>query len=150
MALFNKITKATQDVVRGTKDFTDIARQNSLIAEEQKQIIGLYQQIGRLYHETHEADSETQLGLLCLAVNAANERIVKYNEAIRQIKGTQRCPSCGSDIPLNSAFCGLCGAKAGAFEEAVANDPAKRHCKNCGTELSEGIAFCTFCGQRQE
>ena len=90
MALFDKLTKATQDVVRGTKDFTDITRQNSLISDENKQITNLYHQIGKLFYEMHEVDPETPIGKLCLAINAANERIEKCNETIRQIKGSQR------------------------------------------------------------
>ena len=116
MPIFDKITKATQDVVRGAKDLTDTARQNSLIADEQKQIINLYAQIGKLYHETHEAYSDTPLGKLCLAVNALNERIIKHQEEIRKIKGTKRCPSCGANIALASSFCGACGAKTEAVE----------------------------------
>ena len=111
MALVNKMKKATQDVVRGAKEFTDTARQNSLIAEEHKQIEALYSQIGKLYCETGGSDPETALGKLCIAVSSAFERIEKYNEEIRQIKGTKRCPVCGVDIPIASTFCGACGNK---------------------------------------
>ena len=111
MPILDKITKATQDVVRGAKDMTDTARQNSLIAEEEKRIPNLYMQIGKLYYETHEADQESQLGMLCLAIKAANERIAGYNEEIRKIKGAARCPSCGAEMPIDSFFCGSCGMK---------------------------------------
>jgi len=150
MPLLDKMKKATQDVVRGTKEFTDIARQNSLIADEQRQIAGLYSQIGKLYFETHEADPETELGKLCLAIIAANERIGKCNETISQIKGNKRCPSCGADIPITSAFCGVCGAKTTETAEVAEVDATKRRCSNCGAELEEGVMFCTSCGQKQE
>ena len=151
MALINKMKKATQDVVQGAKDFTGTARQNSLIADEQKQIETLYAQIGKLYYEAGESDPESALGKLCIAVDAANDRIDKYNEEIRQIKGTRRCPSCGTDIPLASVFCGACGNR-------IVEDPpvpvaekeeAKRLCSSCGVELSEGVVFCVACGQKQ-
>jgi hypothetical protein len=150
MPLLDKITKATQDVVRGAKDLTDTARQNSLIADEQKQIANLYAQIGKLYHETHEANPDTPLGKLCLAINASNERIVKYNEEIRKIKGTKRCPKCGADIALASSFCGICGTKTEDVAEAPPpSETTKNYCKSCGAELTTGIAFCTSCGDKQ-
>ena len=150
MAILDKITKATQDVVRGAKDLTDTARQNSLIADEQKQVASLYAQIGKLYYETHEPDAETPLGRLCLAVNASNERIAKYNEEIRKIKGTMRCPHCGADIPVVSSFCGVCGAKTEVSAEATPPEAARGLCSGCGAELREGSAFCTSCGQKQQ
>ena len=150
MAFLDKLTKATQDAVRGTKDFTDIARQNSMIADEQKQITSLYQQIGKLYYETNEPDPETPIGMLCLAVKAASDRIAKCNEAIRQIKGAQRCPSCGADNPLVSSFCGICGAKIeNVAENAPQPETAKKTCHNCGAQLSSEMTFCSSCGQKQ-
>lgn len=150
MALLDKLTKATQDVVRSAKDMTDTARQNSLIAEEEKQIANLHSQIGKLYCETGDVDPDTPIGRLCLAVKASNERIAKYKQEIRQIKGTKKCPSCGGEIPLASTFCGICGNKIedNPTDEAI-NDTPQRFCTSCGTELQDGLVFCTSCGQKQ-
>ena len=152
MPLFNdlskKITATTQNVVRGTKDMTDTARLNSLIAEEQKQITGLYLKIGKLYYETNEADMDTQLGKLCFAINAANERIAKYEDGILQIKGVKRCPSCGVDIPINAVFCGGCGSKINNASEKNMAFEHKKTCGSCGAEVAENLAFCTSCGHK--
>jgi predicted nucleic acid-binding Zn ribbon protein len=150
MALLSRLTKATQDVVRGAKDFTDTARQNSMIAEEQKKIANLYPQIGKLYYETYRYDPETPIGKLCIAVKVSNERIAKYTEEIRQIKGTRSCPNCGAEVPLDSSFCGVCGTKIEKTgEPAAAAVMPKRVCASCGAELAEGLLFCTSCGQKQ-
>ncbi|MDR1439699.1 MAG: zinc-ribbon domain-containing protein [Clostridiales bacterium] len=150
MALLDKLQKVTQDVVRGTKDLTDTARLNSLIADENRQIAALHAQIGKLYLETSDADPETPIGKLCLAIKASNARIAKYSEEIQQIKGARRCPHCGADIPHSSAFCGVCGSKADAGAEAAPSaGQASRVCAGCGAELAEGAAFCTACGYRQ-
>lgn len=151
MPLLDKITKATQDMVRGTKELSDVSRQNSLIAEEQRQIAGLYAQIGKLYCETGQSNPETPLGELCLAVAAANERITQYNDTILQIKGLKRCLVCGAENPLTSAFCGACGTKYEVIEEKtpeVVSD--QKFCQGCGAEIEDEIAFCTSCGQKQE
>ena len=150
MSVFDGIKKATQDVVRGAKDLTDTARQNSLITDEQKKITILYSQIGKLYYETNEADPDTPLGKLCLAINSSNERIAAYQEEIRKIKGTKHCPSCGADINLASSFCGVCGARTEDMVEAMPQSAtAKIYCKGCGAELAPGITFCTSCGAKQ-
>ena len=145
MPLMDKITKATQDMVRSTKDATDIARQNSLIAEDQKAIENLYSQIGKLFVETQEPDPDSPLGKLVLAVNAAYSRIEKCHEAIQQIKGTKKCPSCDKDIPISSVFCGECGAKLEVPAQA-----GKKFCSKCGKDMPEDGAFCTACGHKQE
>ena len=116
MPLFNdlgkKLSATTQNVVRGTKELADTAKLNSQISDENKQIANLYSQIGKQYYESSEADAETPLGKLCLAINEAKERIAKLEAEILEIKGVKRCPSCGADIPPGTAFCGACGTKA--------------------------------------
>ena len=154
MPLFNdlskKITATTQNVVRGTKDFTDTARFRSLIADEQKQIASLYSQIGKLYYDSNEADAETPIGKLCLAIDSATERIAKYEQDILQIRGVKNCPSCGIEVPINAAFCGGCGVRIDvAAPEKSAASPAKI-CTGCGAEIPEGVAFCITCGQKAE
>lgn len=145
-----KITATTQNVVRGTKDLTDIARLNSLISDEQKQVTNLYAQIGKLYYETAEYDPDSALGKLCLAITASNDRIAKYDEDIRTIKGSRRCPQCGENVPLSSGFCGICGAKMEDAQNDSQSVPAKRFCTGCGEEISDGMVFCTSCGQKVE
>jgi len=151
MAFLDKLTKVTQDAVRGTKDFTDVARQKSLIADEQKQIANLYSQIGKLYYETTEANPDTPIGKLCLAITASTKRIAKHEEEIRQIKGTKRCPSCNADIPLASSFCGVCGTKieVDAEPQVTNNEIVQKFCKACGAEIATGTMFCTSCGHKQ-
>lgn len=146
-----KITATTQNVVRGTKDLTDIARLNSLISEEQKQINNLYSQIGKLYYETVEYDTDSALGKLCMVIKSCNERINKYGEEIREIKGVRRCSECGADVPLSSAFCGVCGTKIEAVLPSESQpEAAKRYCAGCGEEIPQGVAFCMSCGQKIE
>jgi ribosomal protein L40E len=146
-----KITETTQNVVRGTKDLTDTARFNSLIAEEERQIAELYSQVGKLYYETSEPDSETPIGKLCLSITAAMERIAKYQESIRQVKGVKRCQSCNADIPVTSAFCGVCGTKIeNVSAEAFLPTTETKFCTECGAELEDELAFCTSCGQKIE
>jgi hypothetical protein len=77
MAVFGKITKATQDAVRKTKDFTDVARLNSLISDEQQKITALYTQIGKAYYERREEDIPEPLGGMCAAIAEMEDKISK-------------------------------------------------------------------------
>lgn len=155
MAIFDnlgkKITDKTQNVARGAKEFTDVARLNSLISDEQRKIAGLYDQLGKLYYQTAESDPDTALGRICLAIDASNQRIAKHNEEINQIKGLRRCSKCGADVPLTSAFCGECGTKLeSAQAQSTQEIKPTKFCAYCGAEISDKVAFCTSCGQKAE
>ena len=52
-----------------------------------------------------------------------------------------RCPSCGADLPSQSAYCSKCGAPTSV-------EP--RRCASCGAELSFQSTYCTKCGARNE
>ncbi len=48
------------------------------------------------------------------------------------------CPSCGTELDENDAFCGSCGSKR----------PKERVCPSCGRAASENDRFCRKCGTR--
>jgi TRAP-type C4-dicarboxylate transport system substrate-binding protein len=122
MDILDKLKNKTQDVVRGAKDYSDTARQKSLIAEEEKKIAALYEQTGKNFYETQQPDPETPLGKFCLAIKASFDRISGYEEEIRKIKDVKQTPSGGA---------------------------VKRFCTGCGAGLVGGTAFCASCGQKQ-
>jgi predicted nucleic acid-binding Zn ribbon protein len=146
-----KLRKTTQSVVKGTKDFTDIARLNSQIADERQQIENLYIQIGKIYHETQGADEHSPSGKLCMSIEAANTRITQYEQDILTIKGVRKCTVCGAKTPANAVFCSSCGAKTEipltVPPPPVPEQPIKK-CTGCGTVLPDEVAFCTACGHK--
>ena len=48
------------------------------------------------------------------------------------------CPSCGTENPTGSRFCGACGT------------PLGRVCASCGAENDPSMRFCTQCGSPLE
>ena len=52
-----------------------------------------------------------------------------------------RCPSCGAEVPSESAYCSTCGAPTSL---------ETRRCVSCGAELSSQSAYCSKCGARNE
>jgi len=152
MAILDKLTKVTQGAVRGAKDFTEAARVNSQIAEEEKRLNSTYTQIGKLYFALGEANPATPIDELCAAATASQEKIAKYKEELDQIKGTKRCDECGAELPTASAFCSACGAKAPVVEPPTPiAEPAvaTRLCSGCGLEVPEDAVFCVGCGLKQ-
>ncbi|MDR1639745.1 MAG: zinc ribbon domain-containing protein [Clostridiales bacterium] len=153
MALFDNIGKrlasTTQNVVRNTKDITDIARLSSLISDDEKQAESLRQQIGKLYFETAEYDPETLIGKLCLALAAATDRIEKHQNEILVIKGVKKCPYCGTEISQSAAFCGYCGERLDFA--APTSDPSaqtRRYCSYCRADITNDTIFCSSCGKK--
>ncbi|MDD2428755.1 MAG: SPFH domain-containing protein [Eubacteriales bacterium] len=53
-------------------------------------------------------------------------------------QATVQCHNCQSQIPADSKFCPVCGAKQGG---AV--------CKSCGKSIETGVKFCPECGAQQ-
>jgi predicted amidophosphoribosyltransferase len=107
-------------------------------------------QIGKQYFEAGEYDPESTLGQMCLSLVATNNRIAKYQAEIHEIKGSNKCPSCGADIPISATFCGNCGAKLTVPPAATADGKPKKFCASCGEELMDAAIFCISCGQRVE
>lgn len=157
MPLFNelskKITATTQNVVRSTKEFADTARLNSMINDEQRKISTLYEQIGKLYYDIEEHNSENEMGQLCTSITSAMKYIEELQSEINKIKGVKPCPACGAEVPSSSAFCGGCGAKTVAQTDTPINAQAEennRQCPQCNEAVEEHLTFCTSCGSRME
>ena len=142
--LGKKISQAGQTAVQKTKDITDIARINGMIAEEEKQMDNNYYQIGKLYVALHKNDFEIDFEEMITAVFISQAKIEEYRKQIGDIKGVIWCEKCGAEISSNAAFCSACGAPALNKEE---KDGAKLNkCSNCGAEIAEKKSFCTACG----
>lgn len=109
--LGKRLTDAGQGVAQHTKNFTDIARLNSAISEKERRIGQLYANIGQAYYERHQNDPSAEALQQIEEINALMEDIIRCQEEVKQIKGVVRCPRCGAEVALNSAFCNSCGAK---------------------------------------
>ena len=148
-ALGKKITQTGQDVVQKTKETAEVMKFTSLIADEERRMECLYQDIGRHYFALHSESAEEPFTDMVLELKQAQEKITEYNEAIKKIKGISYCPHCNSQIPHDAVFCSTCGAK---LEKIVPVDAdtadAGRACPTCGSTMPEGYIFCANCGTR--
>lgn len=148
MALFDgvgrKLSQVGQVAVQKTKDVTDVARINGIIAEEEKKINNNYYQIGKLYASMHAEDYESEFAGMLAAIKESETKICEYRQQIQDIKGVVRCEKCGAEVPNNSAFCSSCG-NAMLTKKTIVENIHK--CPGCGAEINKNMRFCTSCGR---
>lgn len=141
-----KISKGSQSAIQKAKDMADIARINSAISEEEKNIDDIYKQIGKAYVEAHPNDCENGLKEAVNRLKNAQARLDSYRRQVQDLKGVARCPRCGGEVPANAAFCNLCGAP---LPKPVQPQPTAAdlvQCPSCGAMIPKGNRFCTSCG----
>ena len=154
MAFLEQLGKRLSDAGHGAaqqaKNFTDVTRLNSAISDKEKKITQLYAFIGQAYYQRHRSDPDAEELQQIEAVNALFAEIAQCQEEIKQIKGVSKCPSCGADVPLNSAFCSTCGAKVPQTAPAEAVPADSPLCPSCHAPVRAGSRFCICCGAKLE
>ncbi len=141
--LSKKISDAGQSVSQQTKNMGEINRLNGLINENRKSISSLCFELGKAYYQAHFGDSSRcefpeqveQIRQLLAGIEEAEENI-------KRLKGIKKCPTCGSEVPPQTAFCPHCGTQVGEVA------PKPRICPSCGKTAPEGSSFCVYCGTR--
>ena len=141
MDLFNKIGKKITVVSKGAvqqaKNYTEVSRMNSLIAEKKKRIETLFSEIGRDYYDRHIDDRESTDKARVDEIKALYEQIGKIEEQSKEIKESIFCPNCGAMLPAGTQICTGCG-----YNFAAAN----KVCPSCGALVREDSQFCGSCG----
>lgn len=150
MAFFDevskKLAKAGQGVAQSTKNVAAVAKLNSSISDEEKNINHQLALIGQAYYDLHQNDPEDAMAMAVQSIRRSKEQIAQYKEQILQIKGIVNCPNCGAEVPYSAAFCNTCGHKMPQPTAPQPEGDAAAFCQNCGARLSAGQKFCTTCG----
>jgi ribosomal protein L40E len=148
--LGKRITDAGQGVAHQAKSFADVTRINSELAGKERQIAQLYQTIGKLYYERHRDDPAPEFQEEVTAIKTLFSEIAQRKEEIKQIKGIEKCPNCGADVPFQAAFCNACGAKMPPAEPVAPSAKAENGqvCPACGAPMGNNNQFCTHCGTK--
>lgn len=131
MAFFEQLGKriadTSQSVAQKTKDAADTVRRNGQIADEQKRLSGLFQQIGQAYYESCQGNPTPSFAGIFSEVNNSRARIVFLAEQGNLISGT----TAGAPVAVSATADGLA-------------------CGQCGAIVPSGKEFCTHCGTRVE
>lgn len=142
---------AGQQIAQKASGMAGSAKFSSAISEENKKILGLYQEIGRIYYESHNNDEnpEADLAGLLAAVKESKARVAEFEVKAKELKGIRICPSCGADVSVQSKFCTKCGEKMPEIEMPVSANQ-NMFCTGCGTKVPAGSKFCTTCGKAMD
>ena len=109
--------------------------------------------IGQQYYESHKGDLSAEHRELINEINTLQAENEQNREKIKQIKGVVKCPHCGADVPLNAAFCSICGTKMiQSVPPATVNveDNDVRYCPKCHAAVAADNLFCNVCGTKIE
>lgn len=150
---FNELGKKLSDVgstaMQKTKEFSDITKLNSAVAEEERNQGNLFTQLGKIYFDQHQDAPEDMYKDTVEALKSSMAKVAELKEQLRTIKKVRTCENCGTEIANDAAFCPKCGAK---LPEIVAPKAEEKegvsHCQSCGQELEEGAQFCPGCGAK--
>ena len=145
--LSKKLTQAGQTAMQKTREVTDIARLNGMIADEERVMNNCYNQIGKIYVSLHSSDYEEAFAEHCKRVDDAERKIQEYRQQIETTKNAGRCAKCGSEITNGAAFCSVCGASVQKGEQRTEEKSAIRYCAACGAVSNEDMRFCALCGK---
>ena len=152
MGFFDNLGKAISEVGNTTlqkgKDAVNVAKFNRLIADEEREITKIFEQLGKKYFEDH--NDEEEYAELIETVNACYDKIKEYQDTVNELQGIVICENCGSSVPSGAMFCPECGGKIEIKEEPEEEekDPDKLYCENCGAEITPGFKFCMACGTK--
>lgn len=152
MSLFDdigrKVTDVGQKTIQKTRDFSDTARFQANISDEEKKINNLYFEIGKMYVEKHRNDCEDFFRGMVSAINESEYRISELKKQIQDIKGVRECPKCGAEVVQGVAYCSSCGNPMPVvIYEVTQNLEDYKRCNNCGKMVKKDVNFCTFCGK---
>lgn len=135
------LSSTGRDVAKKARDSLETSRLNGLIAQEEARVQTLYARIGRQYYERRQGEPEEGYAETFAQLKQVFDAIEGLRVQLRQLRGFTKCPACGADIPVGSAFCPGCGAAA----PKPASVPAAV-CARCGRPLAPDALFCAGCG----
>ena len=140
MAFFDELAKKIGDVadmaVDKAKDLTEVGRLNMAISSEEKQVQGLYAEIGKAIFEHDKENAQSPYAEQCVKIQAALDRIETLKVQLADVKEN------GYNEPIDIE---PREAKEGTVEEA---QPAGKTCPFCGKAVAEDSVFCSACGEK--
>ncbi len=126
-----------------------IAQLQELVAQNQGVLYRSFAELGRAYYNETAENPNPAYAEMYKAIEANQENVNQFKAQLAKAKGCILCPSCGFELPKESAFCNKCGYKIPVQkEEEIVPERKGAFCSGCGKQLVPGAKFCVGCGTR--
>ncbi len=153
--LDKKITMLGQGALQKTKDVTDAAKMSAAIRTLDVQRKETLEKLGEFYYDAYQqygGELSDQAADLVAQIQNIDAQKKQLQGQMQKIRGTVYCPNCNTEIPANSQFCNVCGAKIERpqVQENIGIAMPGNVCAKCGAPLEADQMFCTNCGAKVE
>lgn len=104
---------AASAVSKKATEVRDASKQKFTAAEIRGNINKKLRDLGALTYKAqiHKIDLSEQIAQIVVEISELKDNLNAINEHIAASKNQKKCLQCGSNIPKNSLFCNICGAK---------------------------------------
>lgn len=109
--LGKKLTKVGEVAAEKTKGVAEYTKVNAKILDIQNKLDKAYVEIGKKYLELHPANEEEDMKYVVDAAYALENQLKELRKQLQELKGTTKCPTCGSECDSEDVFCRKCGSE---------------------------------------
>lgn len=106
-----KISQTGQTVAKKAKDMAEVSNLKLQVKEEERQLRGIYEEIGEKYCDLYGECPEEVLKEEIQRVTEAKVKIQALKENIAKFDNGRVCQNCSAKLPEKGQFCPACGMK---------------------------------------
>lgn len=155
MSVLNNFTKKFSETAKAAAkksgDIVEVTKMSMSINSEESKIEEAFEEVGRALYDAYQKGSEVpeEVKEICQKIDEYEENIKELKAKILELKNVKSCPGCGTELPIETAFCPKCGAKQEMSQpEPPAEEPKEKTCPNCNIVIGSEDVFCPKCGTR--
>lgn len=133
--------KAAASVVSKKANYVyDSSKQKLAAAELRGEINKKLKELGALTYKAQvsSVDCSEDISRVVSEITELKENLDTINQNLASAKNQKKCPQCGANVPKNSLFCNICGAKL--EDEFAAQEDEKQSSENPSQEVSDNVA----------
>ncbi|MEE0856817.1 MAG: zinc ribbon domain-containing protein [Ruminococcus sp.] len=130
---------AASAVSKKASSMYDTSKHKITAAELRGEINKKLKDLGALTYKTqvHGTDLSAEVSTLVSEITELKDNLYIINNHIASAKNQKKCPECDADVPKNSNFCNICGAK---IEEAPVETEAADKAQDVVENVTEAAA----------
>lgn len=132
---------AASAVSKKASEMYDTSKHKITAAELRGEINKKLRDLGALAYKTkiHEVDLSEDIDKLVSEITELKENLYVINNHIASVKNQKKCPQCEADVPKNSIYCNICGAKLDDSKEAEETNCADSVVEEAAQAVDEAV-----------